>query len=296
MKVLGRYKNGNYNVTIFDDGTKIRNNNLDFFEAEFPENIDLKITNYCNKGCPMCHEGSNKDGKHSDLLNAQFINTLVRGTELAIGGGMVTSHPDLVPFLQLLKEKGIIANITIHQDEFTDNLELISKLVNEKLIYGLGVSFHHKDSKFLAEIVKYPNAVIHLINGIHNQDTFEYLSNRNLKILILGYKELRRGSLLYQQQRYTIDNNKEWLTNNLKDYLSKFQVVSFDNLSIKQLNVKELLTDKDWNEFYMGDDGQHTMYIDLVERQFAQSSTNMNRHEILDDIRDMFKIVKEEGK
>ena len=26
-KLLGRYKNGNYNVLIFEDGTKIRHNN-----------------------------------------------------------------------------------------------------------------------------------------------------------------------------------------------------------------------------------------------------------------------------
>ena len=293
MKILNRYKNGNYDVTIFDDGTKIRNNNLSFFDAEFPENIDLKITNYCNKSCPMCHEGSNQEGKHSDLLNTKFINTLVSGTELAIGGGMVTSHPDLVPFLHLLKAKGIIANITIHQEEFMDNLNLIEKLVTEKLIYGLGVSFHHTDTKFLKEIKKYPNAVIHLINGIHQEDTFKYLANNSLKILILGYKELRRGNLLYQKQKEVIDKNKIWLKNNLKEYLDKFKVISFDNLAIKQLEVQKLLTKSKWDEFYMGDDGEHTMYIDLVEKQFAQSSTNMNRYDILDDIRDMFKKVKE---
>lgn len=31
MNILGKYKNGNYTVTIFDDGTKVRSNNLDFF-------------------------------------------------------------------------------------------------------------------------------------------------------------------------------------------------------------------------------------------------------------------------
>ena len=40
MKQLAHYKNGNYFVTIFDDGTKIRENDLDFFEADYPESID----------------------------------------------------------------------------------------------------------------------------------------------------------------------------------------------------------------------------------------------------------------
>jgi intein/homing endonuclease len=53
-KLLGSYQNGNYSVRIFSDGTKIRENDLDFFEAEFPENIDIKITNNCNIGCRFC--------------------------------------------------------------------------------------------------------------------------------------------------------------------------------------------------------------------------------------------------
>ena len=45
MKILGAYKNGNYHVCIMDDGTKIRSNDLDFFKAEFPVSMDIKITN-----------------------------------------------------------------------------------------------------------------------------------------------------------------------------------------------------------------------------------------------------------
>ena len=51
MKRIGEYQNGNYTVKIYEDGTKIRENDLDFFESEFPENIDIKITNRCNMGC-----------------------------------------------------------------------------------------------------------------------------------------------------------------------------------------------------------------------------------------------------
>lgn len=56
MALIGRYRNGNYDVLIFEDGTKVRKNDLDFFEAESPESMDIKITNQCDMGCPMCHE------------------------------------------------------------------------------------------------------------------------------------------------------------------------------------------------------------------------------------------------
>ena len=72
-----------------------------------------------------------------------------------------------------------------------------------------------------------------------------------------------------------------------------FKVVSFDNLAIEQLEVKRLVKDDEWEEFYMGDDGNFTYYIDMVERKFAQSSTAPfdKRHDLLDSVDEMFKII-----
>ena len=98
-KLLSKYRNGNYNVAIFDDGTKIRYNNLDCLVPEFVESIDMKISNYCPFLCPMCYEKSSPDGEYGKILHHPFIKTLHSGTELALGGGAVTYHPDLIPFL-----------------------------------------------------------------------------------------------------------------------------------------------------------------------------------------------------
>jgi uncharacterized protein (DUF779 family) len=58
LNLLGTYRNGNYNVSIYEDGTKIRFakelSENDNFEAEFPESFDFKITGFCDAGCPMC--------------------------------------------------------------------------------------------------------------------------------------------------------------------------------------------------------------------------------------------------
>ena len=67
MKILGSYTNGNFRTAIFEDGTKIRETNDDEFQAAFAENMDIKITNYCDMGCPFCHEGSTTDGKFGDI-------------------------------------------------------------------------------------------------------------------------------------------------------------------------------------------------------------------------------------
>lgn len=58
MELLGRYINGNFRTTILSDGTKIRETEDDEFIPDHVENMDIKITNYCDMGCPFCHEGS----------------------------------------------------------------------------------------------------------------------------------------------------------------------------------------------------------------------------------------------
>lgn len=293
MGLLGRYKNGNFVTTILSDGTKIRETKDDEFIPSFAENMDIKICNYCDMGCKFCHEGSTINGKFGNILNEKFIDTLHPYQEVAIGGGDATSHPDLIPFLQKLKEKKVIANMTVNQIHFEKKQELIKKLVDEKLIYGLGVSLVNPTKHFIELIKQYPNAVIHVINGVLKPSDVKALENNNLKMLILGYKHLRRGNEYFEEEQNDIETKQQWLYENLEDIIQKFQVVSFDNLAIEQLDVKRLLTQEEWDEFYMGDDGKVTYYVDMVERKFAQSSTAPfdKRYDLLDSVDDMFKVI-----
>lgn len=293
MGLLGRYKNGNFVTTILSDGTKIRETEDDEFIPSFAENMDIKICNYCDMGCKFCHEGSTINGKFGNILNEKFIDTLHPYQEVAIGGGDATSHPDLIPFLQKLKERKVIANMTVNQIHFEKKQELIKKLVDEKLIYGLGVSLVNPTKHFIELIKQYPNAVIHVINGVLKPLDVKALENNNLKMLILGYKHLRRGNEYFEEEQNDIETKQQWLYENLEDIIQKFQVVSFDNLAIEQLDVKRLLTQEEWDEFYMGDDGKVTYYVDMVERKFAQSSTAPfdKRYDLLDSVDDMFKVI-----
>ena len=297
MKLLNAYKDGNATVSIFDDGTRI----IDIPDGEkpnldFPLSMDFKITNWCDQMCPMCHEMSNPEGKHGDVMNLKFIDSLRAGTEMAIGGGKVTSHPQLKEFLQKLKSKGVLPSITVHQNEFIDKVDLINELIDEDLIYGLGVSYLKPYDIMWKAIAENDNAVVHLIAGIHGKDVFDYLAQFNCKILILGYKNWGRGANLLQNEKLNkdIQDKIDWLKNNLTKYMSKFKVVSFDNLAIKQLDVQNKLTKNQWDEFYQGDDGTMTMYVDGVKQQFAMTSTSPKRYDLLDNIDDMFKIIKEE--
>lgn len=297
MRLLGRYKNGNIDTSIFSDGTKIRYTYDDEFRPAFAENMDIKLCNRCDAGCHVCHEGSAPDGKLGDIMNEKFIDTLHPYQECALGGGNILEHPDLIPFLQKLKDRKLITNITLNQIHFEKNLELVKSFVDQELIYGLGVSLVNPTEEFINRVKEFPNAVIHVINGIFTESDYESLRGHGLKILILGYKDLRRGADYLRKSGDTIRKNQEWLEGHIADVLDGFKVLSFDNLAIEQLHIRERwnnLTDGDWDEFYAGDDGAITYYIDMVERKFAKSSTSPmdKRYDLLDDVDEMFRAIR----
>lgn len=296
MKILGSYKNNDYTCTMFSDGTKIRWNDKDSFNPIKPESIDLKITNKCNMGCGMCHENSTPDGKHGDILNLPFIDTMFPYSEVAIGGGNPLTHPDLIEFLEGLKERKIIASMTVNQVHFMHNIDLLKELTDKKLIYGLGISYiGGRHENCINAIKQFPNAVVHVINGIVHMDELEALANNDLKILVLGYKEFRRGKTLYDECGSQINYLKAQFYDMLPKMVNDgwFKCISFDNLAIKQLEPKRLMSEKDYKEFYMGDDGSFSLYVDSVNRQFAKSSVSTERYDLMDDIADMFKVIKD---
>lgn len=299
MELLGRYKNGNVITTIYSDGTKERFTYDDEFHPVYAENMDIKICNRCDRGCPWCHEGSTPDGKLGDIMNEKFIDTLHPYQEVALGGGNVLEHPDLISFLYKLKDKKVIPNITLNQKHFDDSIDLVDDLISKKLIYGLGISLENPTTEFIEKVKRFPNAVIHVINGIVDGLQISMMADQDLKILILGYKNLRRGANFISREHVEVKAYQYWLYKNLPDLINKFAVVSFDNLAIEQFAIKERwneFSDKPWDEFYAGDDGVNTYYIDMVDRKFARSSTADfdKRYDLMDNVDEMFEVIKNE--
>ena len=299
MNLIGEYQNGDYTVRIFDDGTKIRENDLDYLRPDFPESMDIKITNHCDRNCPFCHEASTLNGKHGDILNLPFINTLHPYTELAIGGGNPLSHPDLVPFLRKLKERKLIPSMTVNQVHFLQNLALLKQLTDEKLIYGLGVSYTPElvsggKLHLNCALRRFPNAVVHVINGVISVEELKTLAGYGLKLLILGYKDFRKGADNLSANHEKIQVRQKELYDMLPEIINKewFKVVSFDNLAIRQLDVKRLMSEEAWRQFYMGDDGGFTMYIDAVNEEYAVSSVSTERYKLRNDIQEMFETIR----
>lgn len=290
-----KYKNGNYYVKIESNGSKVRflkDQSIITLVPDFPESIDIKITNYCDAGCVMCHENSTKLGEHGDVLH-RFLKTLRKGTEIAIGGGNPLDHPELIPFLKRMKKQGVISNMTVNQMHFMKHLDRIDYLLNNKLVKGLGVSLNAaKQESFYEELKKRENVVLHVINGILRPDEYEYIKGHGLKILILGYKTFGRGELYMEKQSSYIKRNMDFLYNQISKMSNDFKIVSFDNLAIRQLDMRRFFTSKEWSTRYMGDDGEFTMYVDLVKGHYARSSFSAERYDLINNIDDMFAHVR----
>ena len=302
MSNIKTYVNGNYTVSIdLDDGTKIRENDLDFFEPEFAECCDIKITDRCDGNCPFCYEGCTVNGRHADILTPKFLDTIPPYTEIAINGNDLT-HPDLTSFLIKMRERNVIVNMTVNQIHFERKYHMIKALLDSKCIHGLGISLKEPTYEFIDKVKTIPNAIIHVINGVVTMPDLDMLAGNNLKILILGYKELKRGVTYLENNNDTVKALQEDLRNYLFPEIIRngwFQVVSFDNLALKQLNVKEQMPKRQWDEFYMGDDGQDgemtsaSMYIDMVNQEYARNSCCSTRYKMTDDIKEMFRHLRE---
>ena len=279
------YRNGNYDVLLnLDDGTKIRRTEEDYFDASLPESMDVKISNQCHHGCPFCHENSRPDGKICDLdLAAAVISTMHPYTEVAVGGGNLMENSEHTEkFLNMLIKQKCVPSITLRQEDFLENLDVVHRWRETGLVYGIGVSLADaKDSRLVAAMQDFPTSVLHVIAGIFSKDDVAELSNKGIKILILGYKDIRRGVSYHSEHETSIADNIQWLSDNIKDIMGAFKVVSFDNLALEQLPVREAVGEEAWESFYMGDDGTATFYIDLVEAQFARSSTSQDRYDLL---------------
>lgn len=273
--MLATYQNGNTTVTILKDGTKIREYE-GTPEVIHPESIDVKITDYCDMGCPYCHEGSTVKGNHADLNKLlDVISELPSGVELAIGGGNPLSHPDLILLLQILKEKGFIANITVNQRHLNTFQDMLVYLIKEDLVKGVGISITSNNFTYVKPLLEITdNVVYHLIAGVSKVEIVnDLIALGKCKVLILGYKKFGLG-IDYHTKKVD-EELKRWYRY-LPGLLGKC-TLSFDNLAIEQLKVKRLFTHEGWDKFYMGDDFCFTMYIDAVKQEYAPTSRSKNR-------------------
>lgn len=273
-KLIAKYKNGNYTVRLFDNGTKIRMNKLDNLTPDFAESIDITITEKCSGTakspiCKYCYLNCNETKPHGDLNNP-ILNTVHAGTELAINANDMT-HPDLENFLVRMKDKGVFVNITINQKHLKQNIDRLKDYQNRQLIWGIGISLTDSTDSILWEN-GLKNTVIHVIDGCFSVTDLDNLANHNIKLLILGFKHKGRGIEYYKSHKEEVDTNINYLDKHLMENKDRFDGIGFDTLATIDLHMKEKVGPEKWALHHMGGEGEYTMFLSLVDNTYAISS------------------------
>ena len=210
------YKNGNYWLGF----NMLSGGRLRFMTSpgdcvpEYPELVDLKITNRCQNNCQFCYAGSEPGGRHAGLLFVKnIISQLSTGyktfhkrlTEFAIGGGNPLEHPNFDEIVEFIKEHGSIANVTINAgdiDRLIKNKKRIALF--KKNISGVGVSVVNPgqicDVARLHKIFGHDCKItVHLIPEMLGADETvrimnEIYKNEIYRVLLLGYKTIGRAA------------------------------------------------------------------------------------------------------
>lgn len=301
---LASYKNGNYNVLLLSDGTKIRyGKDGEEFDAAFPESVDLNITDWCDIDCPFCYRGCTEKGQHF-RFDEKYLDSLdfKPGMEIALGGGSPIKHPDLDKFCEYFTKRGCIPNITVHWTSMSmvkgGDLEHLQRLQDDGLLHGIGVSVPFYGATVMRAMKFFlKNTVVHVIAGLIDTDDIYQWYKTGIPVLVLGYKDMGRGKINNPEDGIEIWHKiyllKDMVSgiadgSGLPDFESKYgpipddvkPIISFDNLAMKQLDLQELVPEEKFHEMYMGDDGiggsltSASMYMDLVSGTYARNSVD----------------------
>lgn len=305
------YLNGNY-IVDFRSSSGIKTYRAlradePVLKAEFPDSIDLKITNSCSFGCPFCHESSIPGGKSFNLENTKRILSELPevGIEVAIGGGDILEcdPTELNDFLTWCINKKLQLRATLNAKDFLDPVKekqlQTSNILDQFEAIGVSISSFEEYIK-IKELDSWLNldsgrpifgrsstVVFHVIAGILPiddltkiiRDLHNTLFVRNRSILVLGYKSWGRGI------NFTPNSLEAWkrtiqniiYNSRFKNNKANNTILGFDNLAIEQLGIKDALLEREWSERYMGDEFSHSMYIDAVEEKFAPTSRSKDR-------------------
>ena len=212
--------NGNYKYMLdLETGSKVRVVPEPPALPEYPETVDLKITNTCFGACPWCHESSTPKAPATDWERLQkLLYTFPGGVEVAIGGGDPIEFPFLEEALKILIDKKNVPSITVNTRTLAFNADRLLSILEKDLVYGLGISVSSPGeiTEEIKDVLAYKHSVLHVIAGIVSPvglekilDKYSSIVGRPAKVLILGYKDFGRGKIQAQETRINVKNKTE---------------------------------------------------------------------------------------
>lgn len=273
-------KDGN-NWTIFNkhDGSKFR---ISFkgdkgLKAIAPELVDLKITDFCDIGCPFCYQDSTKQGVHAPKDRISSIlygigNWGLHAFEVAIGGGEPTQHPDFHEIIEICAYLHIVPNFTTKTLDWLKHAKAGATLeACGGFAYSVGsaVEATRVEYEFKKAFPAYSRKLnFQYVMGSTPMAEFAEIlktaGSLGVPITLLGYKQVGRGPA-FKPHDYSLWGE---VVKELKGKLWRLgidtQLAAESAESLKLLNIPSYL--------YSVKEGAHSMYIDAVAQKMAPSS------------------------
>lgn len=267
---------------------------------DFPDSIDLKITNKCSWACPYCHESSTKDGESFDYNKTiKILSQLPElPIEIAIGGGDVLDAPDFKKLVRWLNDRGNKTRATVNMKDVLKRRKAFENSLKDVEAVGISLdslpefiknwegkdslncTIHGQNDLFVQDKAY----VAHIIAGVFPYKDLETLFDASdaVPILILGYKQWGRAKDTPLPKDLEKFKETLWeliikMKNESYDRFACGRTIGFDNLALEQLDIKSLLPEDEWQRIYMGDEGGHSMYIDAVKGEYAMTSRSEDR-------------------
>jgi organic radical activating enzyme len=291
-KIFAR-KDKKYNYwTLFspDDGTKVRIS-FDNFEqiqvkkAYAPELVDIKITDFCTKGCAYCYQSSTPSGSHADLMKiyelAQTLGSL--GTfEVAIGGGEPADYPYFTETVEAFRAQGIVPNFTTRSVNWLYNDEIRGRVLKTIGAFAFSVDSAEEAEK-LRDICVKKQVDLSKVNfqyvvGSGDKYAFErivdFCSKNNHRLVLLGFKNVGRGTTFKLPQYYPMPKG-HWLSY-IKKVHKKDGIMTSIDTALALESKLDLEKEKIPNWSYHTDEGTFSMYVDAVNMKVGRSSYHLN--------------------
>ena len=232
-----------------------------------PELVDVKITDFCKRECPFCYQGSNRNGKHADMVVIHFIAHHLSELgcfEAAIGGGEPMSHPQIIEILQLFRTYGIVPNITTADTKWLENRDFASK------VFGLcgGIAFSVENCDIFAQLASLPKTSVQVVEGVMSTDKLSWILHEawryRVPVTILGFKSVGRGAG-YKTVDCDVVKAIDGLFKNQRPRISVDTVIADKYYErLVGMGVNPILLERE--------DGSFSMYIDAVAEKAGRSS------------------------
>jgi hypothetical protein len=293
---LERYSNLKFRedgefYTVFNPNTGLKfrvseNADTDYVKSAYPELVDVKITDYCEYGCPYCYQNSSVNGKHASLESITQVAAALKDLEVfevALGGGEPTAHPHFMEIVGIFNKNDIVVNLSTKNFDyikkqpksFFEKFGAIAVSANSIQEAELIVDYNRKcyndrnsEQEVYLQVVAGVLSVENIAHIIHycNRGDTHYFTQHHLTIL--GYKDYGRGLGL---QTY---DYKGFLPDLIIKTLNvEHSTVAFgiDSVLVDEIG-KDLVDNGVMENCMIKGEGNFSMYIDAVNKKMGPSS------------------------